>query len=69
MGLARGLHPEIEPHEHGTVDVGDGSLLYWEAGGIRDGKPALVLHGGPGSGCTPWQRGLFDPNAAVAGAR
>ena len=26
-----------------------------------DGKPALVLHGGPGSGCTPWHRTLFDP--------
>lgn len=30
--------------------------------GNRDGKPAVVLHGGPGSGCTPKQRRLFDPS-------
>ena len=28
---------------------------------IREGKPALVVHGGPGSGCTPSQRRSFDP--------
>src|SRR5271163_3665762 len=27
------------------------------------GKPAIVLHGGPGSGCTPWHSRLFDPAA------
>ena len=27
------------------------------------GEPAVVLHGGPGSGCTSWQRRLFDPEA------
>ena len=26
-------------------------------------KPAVVLHGGPGSGCTIWHRRLFDPHA------
>jgi proline iminopeptidase len=37
--------------------------VYWETCGAPDGKPALVLHGGPGSGCTPWHRRLFDPAA------
>src|SRR5205807_48566 len=27
------------------------------------GKSAVVLHGGPGSGCTTWHRRLFDPSA------
>jgi proline iminopeptidase len=29
--------------------------------GNPSGKPALVLHGGPGSGCSPYMRSLFDP--------
>lgn len=43
------------------LDVGDGNRIYWESCGNPVGKPALVLHGGPGSGCTPWHRRLFDP--------
>ncbi|MDP9301576.1 MAG: prolyl aminopeptidase [Actinomycetota bacterium] len=56
-------YPAIEPHEHGMLDVGDGNLVSWETCGNPDGKPALVVHGGPGSGCTPWHRRLFDPAA------
>ncbi|MDH6583929.1 proline iminopeptidase [Streptomyces sp. SAI-133] len=55
------LYPEIEPYDHGMLDVGDGNRVYWETCGNPDGKPAVVLHGGPGSGCTPWARRLFDP--------
>jgi proline iminopeptidase len=58
-----GLYPEIEPYNHGMLDVGDGNLVYWETCGNPNGRPAVVLHGGPGSGCAPWQRRLFDPNA------
>jgi proline iminopeptidase len=43
------------------LSVGDGQQLYWETGGNPAGKPALVLYGGPGSGCTPVQRRYFDP--------
>src|SRR5919106_1334203 len=57
------LYPEIEPHDHGMLDVGDGNRVYWETCGNPRGKPAMVLHGGPGSGCTPWHRRLFDPAA------
>ncbi|HEU0028556.1 MAG TPA: prolyl aminopeptidase [Ktedonobacterales bacterium] len=57
------LYPEIEPYGHGLLDVGDGNRIYWETCGNPDGKPAVVLHGGPGSGCTPWHRRLFDPSA------
>ncbi|MFG2790907.1 prolyl aminopeptidase [Streptomyces sp. NPDC048419] len=57
------LYPEIEPYDHGMLDVGDGNRVYWEACGNPDGKPALVLHGGPGSGCSPYFRRLFDPAA------
>ena len=57
------LYPEIEPYERGTLDVGDGNALYWESCGDPLGKPAVVLHGGPGSGCSPAFRRYFDPSA------
>ena len=44
------LYPPIEPYDHGMLDVGDGNLVYWEVCGNPDGKPALVVHGGPGLG-------------------
>ncbi len=56
-------YPEIEPYGHGMLDVGDGQRVYWEVCGNPDGKPAVFLHGGPGSGCTPGHRRLFDPDA------
>ncbi|WP_406446308.1 prolyl aminopeptidase [Streptomyces sp. NBC_01613] len=56
-------YPEIEPYDHGMLDVGDGNRVHWETCGNPHGKPALVLHGGPGSGCTPYFRRLFDPAA------
>ncbi|HEX8759514.1 MAG TPA: alpha/beta fold hydrolase [Pseudonocardiaceae bacterium] len=45
------------------LDVGDGQLMYWEDCGNPDGKPAVVLHGDPGSGCSPGARRLFNPEA------
>jgi proline iminopeptidase len=55
------LYPEIEPYEQGMLEAGDGNRLYWETCGDASGKPAVVLHGGPGSGCSGWHRRLFDP--------
>jgi proline iminopeptidase len=54
---------ETEPHEAGMLDVGDGHSLSWEVSGNPLGKPALVLHGGPGSGSSPAFRRMFDPDA------
>lgn len=53
----------VDPYDSGMLDVGDGQRLYWEACGNPSGKPAVVLHGGPGSGCTPGWRRFFDPAA------
>jgi proline iminopeptidase len=58
-----GLYPPVEPYEHGMLDVGDGNRVYWETCGNPAGKPALVLHGGPGSGAGAFWRRLFDPAA------
>jgi proline iminopeptidase len=43
------------------LDVGQGNLVYWESCGNPDGKPALVVHGGPGSGCSTGIRRALDP--------
>ncbi|MFQ5473060.1 MAG: alpha/beta fold hydrolase, partial [Dehalococcoidia bacterium] len=56
-------YPEAEPYEHGMLEVGDGNRVYWETCGNPQGKAAVVLHGGPGSGCSPRFRRLFDPGA------
>ncbi|NEW40133.1 prolyl aminopeptidase [Nocardia cyriacigeorgica] len=53
--------PDIEPYASGLLDVGDGNRIYWEASGNPMGKPALVVHGGPGSGGTRGARKTFDP--------
>lgn len=57
----RGLYPEIEPFETGMLEVGDGQTLYWEQSGNPQGKPAIVIHGGPGGASSPKQRRFFDP--------
>jgi proline iminopeptidase len=57
----RFLYPPLESHDHGMLDVGDGHRIYWEVSGNPSGKPAVVLHGGPGSGSVAAQRRLFDP--------
>jgi proline iminopeptidase len=56
-------YPPLDPYDSGRLSVGDGNEIFWETCGNPRGKPALVLHGGPGSGCTPGLRRLFDPAA------
>lgn len=55
------LYPHIEPFDAGWLDVGDGHRLYYEQCGQVSGQPLLFLHGGPGSGCSPRHRRLFNP--------
>jgi proline iminopeptidase len=57
----RTLYPAIEPYRTGILDTGDGHQVYWEISGNPEGKPAVFLHGGPGAGCSPAHRRLFDP--------
>ncbi|GAB2723978.1 hypothetical protein GCM10027089_54770 [Nocardia thraciensis] len=42
--------PAIEPYAHGLLEVGESNRIYWETSGNPDGKPALMVHGGPGFG-------------------
>ncbi|MDH5797421.1 MAG: prolyl aminopeptidase [Paracoccaceae bacterium] len=56
------LFPPIDPFDRQTMDVGDGHVVYFEQCGNPEGKPVVVLHGGPGGGCSPAMRRYFDPS-------
>ncbi|MFJ9807292.1 prolyl aminopeptidase [Streptomyces sp. NPDC101158] len=53
--------PDLAPYAEGLLDVGDGNHVYWSVAGNPEGRPALVVHGGPGSGSSPGARRVFDP--------
>ena len=55
------LFPAIDPFDQRLLDVGDGHRVYVEQCGNPHGLPAVVLHGGPGGGCSPAMRRYFDP--------
>lgn len=55
------LYPSIDPFDQRMLDVGDGHRIYVEQCGNPDGIPIIVLHGGPGGGCSPAMRRYFDP--------
>ncbi|WP_312525414.1 prolyl aminopeptidase [Paracoccus sp. (in: a-proteobacteria)] len=56
------LHPQVDPYDQRVIDVGDGHQIYVEQCGNPDGPAVIVLHGGPGGGCSPFMRRFFDPN-------
>ena len=56
------LYPPIDPFDQRMMDVGDGHRIYVEQCGNPDGIPVIVLHGGPGGGCSPAMRRYFSPS-------
>src|SRR3974390_3460837 len=57
----RQLYPAIEPFNSGWLTVPGGHHVYFEECGSPGGKPALMVHGGPGGGCNPAMRRYHDP--------
>ncbi|TNF64178.1 MAG: prolyl aminopeptidase [Rhodobacteraceae bacterium] len=55
------LYPPIDPFDQRMMDVGQGHQVYVEQCGNPNGIPVVVLHGGPGGGCSPAMRRYFDP--------
>ncbi|SPH19446.1 Proline iminopeptidase [Ascidiaceihabitans donghaensis] len=55
------LYPPIDPFDQRMMDVGDSHRIYVEQCGNPQGIPVVVLHGGPGGGCSPAMRRYFDP--------
>src|SRR3954466_939915 len=60
-GKAGGRADPFAPLTSQLLPVGDGHEIYLETVGRAGGIPAVYLHGGPGSGCQPDHRRLFDP--------
>lgn len=56
------LYPQIAVYDHRMLEVGDGHRIYVEQSGNPNGIPVVVLHGGPGGGCSPYMRRYFDPS-------
>ncbi|EKF76134.1 proline iminopeptidase (PIP) [Alcanivorax hongdengensis A-11-3] len=55
------LFAPLDCRHHFFLPVGQGHTLYVEESGNPDGIPVVVLHGGPGGGCSPFLRRFFDP--------
>lgn len=55
------IFPALEPYTHGWIAASSPHRFYFEECGNPTGAPVVVLHGGPGSGCSPAQRRFFDP--------
>jgi len=55
------LYPSIGPFDQRMMKVSGGHRIYVEQCGNPKGKPVIVLHGGPGGGCSPSMRRFFDP--------
>ena len=60
--LVADLYPITEPYSSGRLNVGKGHRIHWDVAGNPDGKPAVLLHGGPGSGSSARHRSMFNPD-------
>lgn len=56
-----GLFPPVEPILHERLKVSGGHEIYYEECGNPQGKPVLIVHGGPGGGCNATMRRYHDP--------
>ncbi|MGE4610292.1 MAG: prolyl aminopeptidase [Paracoccaceae bacterium] len=58
----RTLYSARDAFDTQTLEVSGGHAIYLEQSGREDGEPVVVLHGGPGGGCSPAMRRFFDPD-------
>lgn len=61
IGAYRPLYPVIQPYNYRMLSVPGDHVIYVEECGNPDGIPVVVLHGGPGGGCSPGMRRFFHP--------
>lgn len=56
------LYPLSQPYNEGWLQVSRHHNLSFEESGNKNGKPVLVLHGGPGAGRNVNNRRFFNPD-------
>ncbi len=61
LDVRKSCYPEIEPYKTGSLEVSPIHTLYYEECGNKNGKPVVILHGGPGAGCNAQMRRYHDP--------
>ena len=66
-GARRMLYPENEPYAFGWLPAQGGHEIYYEECGKRNGRPVVILHGGPGGATNPTMRRFFDPGRSRVG--
>ena len=57
----RGLFPDNDPFASGWLSTGGPHEIFYEECGNPNGKPCVILHGGPGGAINPTMRRFFDP--------
>lgn len=57
----RGLFADNGPYAYGWLPTGGPHEIFYEECGNRDGKPCVILHGGPGGAVNPTMRRFFNP--------
>ncbi|MFM8768908.1 MAG: prolyl aminopeptidase [Rubrivivax sp.] len=55
------LYPPLRSHDQGQLPRDHGHALHWEQAGHPGAPAALVLHGGPGAGCSDLDKRWFNP--------
>jgi proline iminopeptidase len=59
--MLRELYPDLPTYDTGTLKLDARHTMYYEQCGNPDGKPVVMLHGGPGGGCSDKLRRFHDP--------
>jgi len=58
----KSFYPEIKPNSEHMLKVSELHEIYFASYGNQNGIPVIALHGGPGSGTSPYYAQFFDPN-------
>lgn len=56
------LWPPLKPYKTDYLNVSKIHDIFYQLGGNPEGKPVMVIHGGPGGGCSPDMFRFFNPD-------
>ncbi len=59
--MLKDLYPEIAAYDSNFLKVSELHTIHFEQNGNPQGRPVVLLHGGPGGGLSPTYRRYFDP--------